>query len=217
MRFSEPGMNGAVAVVASRVSSRSAFVVRRCSHVMSNRAQFVLIIACCVGALTFVGVQVFRASTMRGYTPGTTFTERARLTDFSKSGVRVTVFTESDPKGQPLLRATFTPTDRGFHVYSKDLDTKATEGIGMPTRLELLSNASVKSAGSLFADIATERHQGIDIYPEGPVSLRLPIQFVGTETNIAAQIAVSYMACKTDGVCLRPVEREILDIQITSR
>jgi hypothetical protein len=35
--------------------------------------------------------------------------------------------------------------------------------------------------------------------------------------NITAQVAVRYMACKTDGVCLRPVEREILDIQIKSR
>src|ERR1051326_502849 len=182
---------------------------------MSNRAQVILIIACCVGALAFVGVQVFRSSATRGYAPDSTFTERARLTEFSKSGVRVVVFTESDPKGQPLLRATFTPIERGFHVYSKDLDTKATGGVGMPTRLELLPHRSIKQAGALFADIATERHHDIDIYPDGPVNLRLPIQFVGADTNIAAQVAISYMACRTDGVCLRPVEREILDVQIT--
>jgi hypothetical protein len=66
---------------------------------------------------------------------------------------------------------------------------------------------SIRAAGQLFANVETERHGGLDIYPDGPVSLRLPIQFVGAETNITAQVAVSYMACKTDGVRLRPVER----------
>jgi len=129
----------------------------------------------------------------------------------------VVVFTESDPKGQPLLRATFTPIDPGFHVYSKDLDTKATGGYGLPTRFELLPHPSIKAVGPLFVDVATERHHGLDIYPDGPVSLRMPIQFFGADTNIAAQVAVSYMACKTDGICLRPVEREVLDIQLTPR
>jgi hypothetical protein len=164
-----------------------------------------------------VGIQVFRSSVTRSYASDTAFTERSRLTDFAKSGVRVGVFMDADSKGQPLLRATFTPTDRGFHVYSKDLNTKATGGLGMPTRFELLPHPSIKAAGPLFADAATERHHGLDIYPDGLVSLRLPIQFVGAETNIAAQVAITYMACKTDGVCLRPVERQILDVQIASR
>jgi hypothetical protein len=124
---------------------------------------------------------------------------------------------ESDPKGQPLLRATFTPTAQGFHVYSKDLEPKRTGGLGMATRLELLPHTSIRAAGQLFADRAPESHHGLDIYPDGAVSLRLPVEFIGAHTNIAAQVAVSYMACKTDGACLRPVERQILDIQIASR
>src|ERR1022692_3162645 len=173
------------------------------SHAMRNRAQLILILACVVGALGFVGYQVFRASGLRSYTPDTTFTERVRLTEFASSGVRVAVFMESDSQGQPLLRATFTPTDEGFHVYSKDLDPKTTGGVGMATRLELLPHPTIRAAGRLFADRAPESHQGLHIYPDGPLSLRLPIQFVGADTNIAAQVAVSYMACKTDGVCLR--------------
>jgi hypothetical protein len=184
---------------------------------MSNRVQFMFIAAFCAVAFAFVGVQVFRSAAARVYTLDTTFTEGARLTEFSSNGVRVVVFTESDPKGQPLLRATFTPISRGFHVYSKDLDTKATGGVGAPTQFELLPHPSIKLAGPLFADAAPERHQGVDIYPDGPVSLRLPVQFVGTGTNFAAHVAVSYLACKTDGVCLRPVERQVLDVQLTPR
>lgn len=184
---------------------------------MSNRTQLILILACVVGALGFVGYQVFRSGSVRTYAPDATFEERARLKEFTSSGVSVVVFMESDSKGQPLLRATFTPTAQGFHVYGKDLDPKATGGLGMATRLELLPHPSIRATGQLFADRAVERHHGLDIYPDGPVSLRLPIQIVGADTNLAAQVAVSYMACKTDGVCLRPVERQILDIQIASR
>jgi hypothetical protein len=54
----------------------------------------------------------------------------------------------------------------------------------------------------------------MDIYPDGPVTLRLPIEFVGAAMGIPAQVAVSYMACDTDGVCLKPVEGQILDIRI---
>jgi hypothetical protein len=187
---------------------------------MRNRAQLIVICACVGGALVFVGFQVFRATGGHYYAPDATFTERARLTEFHTNGVCVVVFMESDPQGQPLLRATFTPTDHGFHLYSKDLDPKAAGGVGMATRLELLPHPSVIVAGQVFADVSPQSHwvkelnATLDIYPEGPVSLHLPIQFVGAAKNIAGQVAVSYMACKTDGVCLRPVERQILDIQI---
>jgi hypothetical protein len=190
---------------------------------MSNRVQLILILVCVVGALAFVGVQIFRATGTRSYAPDATFTESARLTEFATNGVRVVVFMESDFQGQPLLRATFTPTKLGFHLYSKDLDLETSGGGGMATRLELLPHSSVSVAGRVFADLAPQSHRfkeldaSVDIYPDGPVTLRLPIQFVGGATNVKAQVAVSYATCKTGGVCLRPVERQILDIQIVSR
>ena len=129
---------------------------------MSNRAQLILILAPVVGALAFVGFQVFRATGTRSYAPDATFTERARLAELVRVG------------------------------------------------------------GPLFADLAPQSHRvkelgaTVDIYPDGPVSLRLPIEFVPAATNIAARVAVSYMACKTDGLCLRPVERQVLGVQIAS-
>ena len=186
---------------------------------MSNRAQLILILSCVVGALAFVSFQMFRAGNARSYAPDATFTERARLSEFATSGVRVAFFLESDSRGLPLLRATFTPTDHGFHLYSKDLDPKTTGGVGMPTRLELLPHSSVRVSGLVFSDVSPQSHRfaefTVDIYPDGPVALRLPIEFFGEDTCIAAQVAVSYMACKTDGVCLRLVERQILDVQIS--
>ena len=187
---------------------------------MNNRAEVTLISACVIGALAFVGYQVFRAGSARSYSSDTTFTDKEHLGEFTSNGVRVVLFTESDSQGFPLLRATFTPTKHGFHLYSKDLDPSVTGGVGMPTRLELLPNPSVKRSGLVFSDVSPARFPGaetktVEIYPDGPVSLRLPVKFVGGGTSIAAQVAVSWMACKMDGVCLRPVEQQILDVKIS--
>jgi hypothetical protein len=186
---------------------------------MSNRAEVTLISACVIRALAFVGYQVFRAGSARSYPSDTTFTEKERLTEFTSNGVRVVLFTESDSQGFPLLRATFTPTKHGFHLYSKDLDPTTTGGVGMPTRLELLPNPSVKRSGPVFSDVVSfpgaKLNASVDIYPEGPVSLRLPVKFAGGDPSIVAQVAVSWMACKTDGVCLLPVERQILDVKLS--
>ena len=161
----------------------------------------------------------FRATTGRHYTPGAAFVERSGLAQFAANGVRVEVSSESDSQGLPLLRATFTPSDLGFHLYSKDLNTNSTGGIGVATRLELLPNPSVRVDGRLFADarphLANTLDRNMETYPDGPVSLHLPIQVIGESTNIAARVAVSYMAC-AEGVCLRPIESQLLDVQIPS-
>ena len=89
--------------------------------------------------------------------------------------------------------------------------------------MELLPHSLIRVTGQPFSDVKPEGHRvkaldaTVNIYPDGPVSLRLPIQFVGVSTSIAAQVAVSYMACKTDGECREPVERQILDLSIVSR
>src|SRR5256885_15032216 len=105
---------------------------------MSNRAQLILVLTCVVSALAFVGLQVFRGTGARSYPPDATFTERARLTEFATNGVRVVVFLDSDSQGEPLLRATFTPNDQGFHLYSQDFNREDAGGVGLATRLELL-------------------------------------------------------------------------------
>jgi hypothetical protein len=56
---------------------------------MSNRAQLILILACVIGALGFVGYQVFRATGVRTYAPGVTFTEGSGLAEFAANGVRI--------------------------------------------------------------------------------------------------------------------------------
>src|SRR5439155_9259584 len=157
----------------------------------------------------FVGYQLFRADGTRARAPYAAFTERARLAELETNGVRVVLFIEEDPQGQPLLRATFTPIEEAFHLYSKDLDPRSVGGVGMPTTLELLPQSGVKAAGAIFVDALPVRYERVSIYPDGPVTLRLPIRVVGDAAYISAQVAVSYMACNTGGICLRPVERRV--------
>lgn len=175
---------------------------------MINRAEFTLIGVCVIAAFGFVGYQIFRASMTR-----------TNATDFSSNGVRVAFSIESNTNGKLLIRATFTPTN-GFHLYSKDLDPEKSRGIGLATRLELLPHPEVKVAGPVVTDMTPQTHHikeldiTVDLYPDGPVTFRLPIEIVGTATNVPARLAVSYMACQTDGVCLFPVERQIINVRI---
>jgi hypothetical protein len=186
---------------------------------MSNRAQIILIASLFAAAVTFVSYQIFRAPT-RTYATSATFTERARLAEFTSNGVHVVVFMEVDSQGQPLLRASLTPTDPELHLYSKDHNPDKVDGTGLATQLELLPNPSVRIGGRVFTDVAPQTRRvstlkiPVAIYPDGPVSLRLPIRFTGDATTVTARVALSYMACKTNGECRHPVERHVVDVQL---
>ena len=118
---------------------------------------------------------------------------------FSQSGVRVEAVLEA---GQ--LVVTLTP-DPGFHVYSIDLPADGIDGLGRPTVVRPL--VGLEATGALRADrpVVAERPAGLEVtlpvYPEGPVTIRLPVRSV---TGADPEIAVSYAAC-SDRTCLAPV------------
>ncbi|SRR5258706_5203378 len=177
-----------------------------------------LIFALLIGAAAGL-IGCGRGKDARSYSASAVFAERTALTEFVKNGVRVAVALESDERGQLILRATFTP-DAGFHLYGKDLAENGVNGIGVPTRLELVNSSSLQAAGPVFSNISPHdlRVESLGItlpvYPEGPVTLRLPVELPSRTRDVAAQIAVSYMACSTDGVCKIPVKKKILGIKI---
>jgi hypothetical protein len=168
-----------------------------------------------MAALGFVGYQIFRASGARTYASDASFKTLAGLADRTENGVRVEVALESDSKSQYLLCATFTPTDDGFHLYGKDLDPKTVDGLGMPTKFEIPASSSIKVAGSLFANVPTRVYHdeatkvSLPVYPDGPVTLRLPIEFGAGTAGVPLILSVSYMACDSKGTCLKPVESSV--------
>ena len=135
------------------------------------------------------------------------------LAEFSKSGVQVDLSLEQAGAAPCVLTARYTPLREHFHVYSKDLPPDGINGLGRPTRLDIVSGLS--PAGELTADATTSdfQTQGLDevlpVYPDGPLTLRLPVSVTGDGN---AQVTVSYMACSAI-TCLPPTA-ETLDINV---
>jgi len=152
----------------------------------------------------------------RQYSASAVFNERAKLAEVTENFVGVAVSLEADSAGQPVIRATFTPTEQGLHLYSKDMPEDGVKGYGRPTRLDLVGGA-VKSAGPVFCDVSPHvlNLSGVKlpIYPEGPVTLRQPVEISGGG-DLSAQIEISYMACRTSGECKFPVQRKRVELKL---
>ena len=152
----------------------------------------------------------------RTYSSSDSFTLQTNLAELTENSVRVALALESDTQGLPLLRATFTPLEKGLHLYGKDMPEEGVNGFGVPTRLDLISGP-VKPTGPVFCDVRPQdlRVSGVTlpIYSEGPVILRQPIEIIGTGA-ISAEVALSYMACRTGGECKFPVQRKKVTLTI---
>jgi len=93
-----------------------------------------------------------------------------------------------------------------LHLYSKDLPR---DGAGMPTLLELPAGSPMAATGPLTADREPHDLEGLPVYPEGSVTLRLPIRLpsgaVGSQVPVT--VLVTYMACSVEA-CKRPVVKK---------
>jgi len=118
------------------------------------------------------------------------------LVGFAESGVEVKLSLEQNGLAPCVLAAQYTPLMEHFHLYDKDLSPNGIQGQGRPTRLDIVNG--LVATGNLTADVATTDFttMGSDVvlpvYPDGPVTLRLPISVAGDGN---AQVKVSYMAC----------------------
>jgi len=148
----------------------------------------------------------------RKYSASAVFTERAKLAEVTENFVKVVLFLEADSAGQPVIRATFTPLQEGLHLYGKDMPAEGVNGLGRPTRLDLLGGA-IKPAGPVFSDLSPHELDGLPIYPEGPVTLRQPVELIAG-SDFTAQIELTYMACRTGGECKIPVERKRVEFKL---
>jgi hypothetical protein len=136
------------------------------------------------------------------------------LGDFSESDVQVDLWLEQGGAAPCVLAARYTPLREHFHVYSIDLPPDGVNGVGRPTRLDIVSGLAAD--GDLTADATPSdfKTEGTDeilpVYPEGPVTLRLAVKVTGDGN---AQVTVSYMACSAF-LCLPPTTK-MLDINLS--
>ncbi len=132
------------------------------------------------------------------------------LSSFTERGVGVKLTLERDSSGDPWLAGTFTPVDPRTHVYGKDVPLDGVNGLGRPTRIELAPGSGARARGAAVADrpIKLDRLEELKttlpIYPDGAVTLRVPIELTDRRAPSRAEILVSYMACGPMG-CLPPV------------
>lgn len=124
---------------------------------------------------------------------------------FTENGVEVTL-TLIEEQDQVKVEALFAPTEPNYHLYSIDLPEKGIDGVGRPTKVEIISdNAAV--SGPITADqpIIETPFEGFSapfpLYPDGPVTLSIPVFFDDGAADQPLELAVSYIACSSAGVC----------------
>ncbi len=136
------------------------------------------------------------------------------LGEFSEAGVQVNLSLEKNGAASCSLAARYAPLMEHFHLYSKDLPPFGVQGQGRPTRLDIISG--LVATGELTADATPTDFttMGSDVvlyvYPDGPVTLRLPVSVAG---DGSAQVKVSYMACSA--VSCLPAKAKTLDINLS--
>ena len=140
------------------------------------------------------------------------------LANFTENGVEVTIRLDHDAQGQDILAAAFSALEPGFHVYSKDVPREGLKGLGRPTLVELTSSSKMQLAGDLLDSIAPlsesiqEDIPGLLVYPEGLVTLYLPVTLPEDAGEITDEVSVTYMACSQKG-CKKPVEGKIIPVR----
>ena len=142
------------------------------------------------------------------------------LTTAKENGVEVSIELQEDLQNHIILAATFSPTEPGYHLYSKDLPMGGIDGVGRPTLVGFSSDfenidkiqASVQSEDLLIEGFC----KPFPVYPTGAVTLRLPLSFPSEklEQQSLDHVYVNYMACSDSGTCLAPVVKKKITIEI---
>ena len=129
-------------------------------------------------------------------------------------GVRVHITYKSG-----ALTATFTPTQAGFHLYSKDLPEGGINGLGFPTRMQ--AARGITFSGPATANLApislNIQSLGVTlpVYPDGPVTITVPTQLAAAQPGAAqtATVLVSFAACSSS-LCLPPVVNQAVTVSL---
>ncbi|MBN2388295.1 MAG: hypothetical protein JXB85_14860 [Anaerolineales bacterium] len=136
------------------------------------------------------------------------------LASFAENGVQVEITLEVDAHRAAWLAATYTPLESGWHVYAMDT---LPEGAGRPTLLELPPGARLQALGGLSASQApiplVDSEDDLWIYPDGPVTLRLPVALPEGSAWVEDQVSVTYMACN-GRTCRQPVMGRLVSVRL---
>ena len=118
--------------------------------------------------------------------------------------------------GEAMLIASFTPP-AGYHLYSKDIPLGGVRGQGRPTLIELPPGSQMQAAGALTESAAAGlpgyNPDGPAVYPDGPVTLTLPVRLPNRSGWVEDQVSLTYMPC-TALNCKTPVVGRLVAVRI---
>lgn len=141
------------------------------------------------------------------------------LARFTENFVEVVVTLTRSKEGA-YLSATFTPTEGNLHLYGKDLPRKGVDGLGRPALLELPPDSRLKAAGELTESAPAQSllpdAPDLLMYPEGSVTLTLPVILPEGKEWFDDYVLITYMACSGYN-CRAPVENKPVAIRVPQR
>jgi hypothetical protein len=118
--------------------------------------------------------------------------------------------------GKGFLTAKFTPQDAGFRLYSVDLPEQGVDGVGRPTKIDREGALTATGRPSASTQVRQARlpesEQPVPVYPDGPVTLTVPVR--ATETGDAVA-RFTYAACSETAGCNLPVEKRPVGFVVT--
>ncbi len=138
----------------------------------------------------------------------------AELARFEKNSVEVVItFEPGSSPGTATLVGLFTPKPKQDPLHLYGIDLKGPEGVA--TTLAIRPGQAIAAAGPLTADQTASEHDGLLVYPDGPVTVRLPLTVPTTADGAPLETTalISYMACSAR-FCLNPVLKTPLKINI---
>lgn len=147
------------------------------------------------------------------------------LHSFEENNVKVSIYLAYDDKKLPVIAALFTPLLENYHLYGKNTPKTGVDGIGRPTLVEIKENASIIVRGEIVESTppvidpspGLSLSEPLYIYPDGPVTLYLPITITATQNRtIYGAVFVSYMTCSSSGRCTPPVVEKAVNLIIPS-
>lgn len=124
---------------------------------------------------------------------------------FTKNGVEVTL-NWVETAGGPELEASFAPTEENFHLYSIDMPESGIDGVGRPTQVEIISNnAAIRGPVTANQPVIETPFEGFSapfpLYPDGPVTLSVPVSVESGAEGQPVELAITYIACSGAGIC----------------
>jgi hypothetical protein len=140
----------------------------------------------------------------------------AAFTDPDNS-IRVSIQLSQSLDGKIILSATF-EAPKDYHLYSKDLVQLGFTNQGRPTRIDLPPGSKMKAAGSLSASAESEIYghdpEGPPVYPEGPVTLSIPVKLPASQNGwVDDTVSLTYMACSLT-TCGSPTVGKHVNVRI---